>query len=104
MSLSILESFTPSTQGMIRRFSLLALLAAGLAVPAASDAQGVDVIRGRVSNVDGLPLPNVRITATSLPGNVTREARTDNKGSFQIAFPGGPGDYIMGYALIGYVF
>src|SRR5439155_27022142 len=32
------------------------------------------------------------------------EARTDNRGSFQIAFPGGPGDYIMGYALIGYVY
>jgi hypothetical protein len=81
---------------MIRSFLLLCLL-----IPTALLAQGVDVIRGHVTNVDGLPLPNVRVTATSLPGNVTRETRTDNKGSFQIAFPGGPGDFMMGYSLIG---
>ncbi|HEY7395774.1 MAG TPA: carboxypeptidase-like regulatory domain-containing protein, partial [Gemmatimonadaceae bacterium] len=63
-----------------------------------------DVIRGKVTTVEGLPLAGVRVTATSLPGNVTRDARTDQRGSFQIVFPGGPGDYIMGYALIGYVF
>src|SRR4029077_12805631 len=47
---------------------------------------------------------NVRISATSIPGNVSRETRSDNRGSFQIVFPGGPGDYIMGYELFGYVF
>ena len=63
-----------------------------------------DVIRGRVTTTEGLPLPSVRVTATSIPGNVTREIRTNNQGSFQIAFPNGTGDYIMGYALIGYNF
>lgn len=63
-----------------------------------------DVIRGRVTNADGRVLPNVRVTATSIPGNVTREARTDARGGFQIAFPGGQGDYLMGYALPGYTF
>src|SRR5687767_13839399 len=63
-----------------------------------------DVIRGRVTNIDDMPLPNVRVTATSIPGNVTREARTDKKGNFQIVFPGEGGDYIMGYSLIGYVY
>lgn len=81
---------------------VVALLAL-LAVPRAARAQ-TDVIRGHVTTVDGLPLPNVRVTATSLPGSVTREVRTDNKGAFQIAFPDGPGDFIMGYSLIGYVF
>src|SRR5438309_6983455 len=75
--------------------------AALLSTAALADAQ-TDVIRGKVTTSEGLPLPNVRITATSIPGNVTREARTNNQGAFQIAFPGGPGDYIMGYALIGY--
>ncbi|HEY4219493.1 MAG TPA: carboxypeptidase-like regulatory domain-containing protein [Gemmatimonadaceae bacterium] len=77
-------------------------LAAFIGVPHA-DAQ-TDVIRGHVTTYDGLPLQNVRVTASSLPGNVTREARTDNRGAFQIAFPNGPGDYVLGYSLIGYVF
>ena len=64
----------------------------------------VDVIRGKVTSVDGQPLPNVRVTATSIPGNVTRQTRTDSKGSFQLAFPGGQGDYMMGYALVGFGF
>ncbi|HEX7242326.1 MAG TPA: TonB-dependent receptor, partial [Longimicrobiaceae bacterium] len=81
-------------------FAALAAIAAG---PAALAAQ-TDVIRGQVTNAEGLPLPGVRVTATSIPGNVTREARTNAQGRFQIAFPGGPGDYMMGYALIGYNF
>ena len=83
-----------------------ALIAALLVIAAASSraAAQTDVIRGRVTNTEGLPLPRVRVTATSIPGNVTREARTNDQGAFQIAFPGGPGDYIMGYALIGYNF
>ncbi|MBL0169776.1 MAG: TonB-dependent receptor [Gemmatimonadaceae bacterium] len=67
-------------------------------------AAQVDVIRGKVTSADGAPLSGVRITATSIPGNVTRTARTDSRGSFQIAFPGGQGDYMMGYALVGYAF
>lgn len=67
-------------------------------------AAQVDVIRGRVTTVEGQPLGGVRVTATSIPGNVTRATRTDARGGFQIAFPGGQGDYIMGYALVGYAF
>src|SRR5688572_4419528 len=67
-------------------------------------AAQTDVIRGRVTDADGQPLTGVRVTATSIPGNVTRSAQTNNQGRFQIAFPDGPGDYIMGYALFGYAF
>jgi hypothetical protein len=76
-------------------------LALGSAV---AGAQQTDVIRGRVTNEDGNALQNVRVMATSIPGNVTREVRTDNRGNFQIVFPGGTGDYMVGYALIGYVY
>ncbi len=78
-------------------------LVLALCVPAVLAAQ-TDVIRGKVTNYEGLPLQNVRVTATSIPGNVTREVKTSETGAFQIAFPGGAGDYIMGYARIGYVF
>ncbi|HSJ10003.1 MAG TPA: TonB-dependent receptor, partial [Longimicrobiales bacterium] len=63
-----------------------------------------DVIRGRVTSYEGEALSGVRVTATSIPGNVTREARTNNSGVYQIAFPGGPGDYIMGFAHFGHAF
>jgi len=95
-----------ATARRCRRFGLAIVAALGLGVitaPAAS-AQNTDVIRGRVTNTEGLPLPNVRVTATSIPGNVTREIRSNGQGNFQIAFPNGTGDYIMGYALIGYDF
>jgi hypothetical protein len=71
--------------------------------PARLAAQ-TDVIRGRVTDTSGLPLPGVQVSATSIPGNVTRNSRTNNSGAFQIAFPGGPGDYIMAYSLPGYNF
>ncbi|HSL72474.1 MAG TPA: carboxypeptidase-like regulatory domain-containing protein, partial [Longimicrobiales bacterium] len=67
-------------------------------------AAQTDVIRGRVTDPVGQPLADVRVTATSLPGNVTRSATTNSEGRFQIAFPGGPGDYIMGYTVFGYAY
>ncbi|HEX6694648.1 MAG TPA: carboxypeptidase-like regulatory domain-containing protein [Longimicrobiales bacterium] len=79
-------------------FLVLALLTAGASKAAAQ----TDVIRGKVTGIDGKGLPGVRVTATSIPGNVTRSATTNGSGSFQIAFPGGPGDYIMGYNLVGF--
>src|SRR5207253_11044405 len=63
-----------------------------------------DVIRGKVTSPDGDALAGVKVTATSLPGNVTRSAITNPKGQYQIAFPGGSGDYIMGFAYFGYNF
>ncbi|MEP6620815.1 MAG: TonB-dependent receptor [bacterium] len=83
------------------RFLLLSLIAIALGAPLRAQT---DVIRGKVTNYEGLPLSGVRVTATSIPGNVTREARSNDQGSFQIAFPGGAGDYIMGFARIGYIF
>ncbi len=87
-----------------RLLSCALLTAAGLGVSASHAAAQTDVIRGRVLTVEGLPLQNVRVTATSIPGNVTREARTNRDGGYQIAFAGGPHDYIMGFSLIGYAF
>ena len=88
------------------RAGLIALVVSLLVIllPGAASAQQTDVIRGRVTNTDDMALPGVRVIATSIPGNVTRETRTDNRGNFQIVFPNGTGDYMVGYALIGYVY
>ncbi|MEO5510578.1 MAG: carboxypeptidase-like regulatory domain-containing protein [Longimicrobiales bacterium] len=67
-----------------------------------SAAAQTDVIRGKVTGVDGTPLVGVQVTATSIPGNVTRPATTSTSGSYQIAFPGGAGDYIMSFSMVGY--
>ena len=89
----------------MRGWWILVVILLVTAPSARAGAQGqTDVIRGRVTNSDDMALPSVRVIATSIPGNVTRETRTDNRGNFQIVFPNGTGDYMVGYALIGYVY
>lgn len=65
-------------------------------------AQTTDVIRGKVTGPDSLPVVGATITATSISGNVSRTARTDRNGSFSISFPNGDGDYIVAFAAMGY--
>jgi len=64
---------------LISMLCVLAMMTVGL--PRTLAAQ-VDVIRGKVTSAEGVPLGNVRVTATSIPGNVTRTTRTDSRGSF----------------------
>jgi hypothetical protein len=87
-----------------RRFvPLLALVLAGSAAAAPASAQGVDVIRGQVTGSDNAPIENANVTATSVSGGVNRTARTDRSGRYTITFPGGEGDYMMGFTAIGFV-
>ncbi|MDQ6831576.1 MAG: TonB-dependent receptor [Gemmatimonadota bacterium] len=79
---------------------VVALATAAIARPVV--AQQVDVIRGRVVGPDSLPLESVAVTATSISGNVNRTAHTDKNGRYTITFPGGEGDYLVGFAIIGY--
>ena len=58
----------PMVVARSRRILSFALLAAAGLVSASSPAAAqTDVIRGRVLTVEGLPLQNVRVTATSIP-------------------------------------
>jgi hypothetical protein len=87
---------------MIRfRAALCAAFLAGAFAPDAM-AQQSDVIRGRITGPDSLPLQNVVVTATSISGNVNRTARTDKNGRYTITFPGGDGDYMVTIAALGY--
>jgi len=74
------------------------------AVVGASQAhsQTVDIIRGRVTGPDSLPLENVVITATTISGNVNRTTRSDRNGRYTITVPGGDGDYMVSFAALGY--
>jgi hypothetical protein len=65
-------------------------------------AQDTDVIRGRVTGPDSLPIANAQITVTSVSGNVRRTGVTNQDGRFTVTFPGGDGDYIVNVAAIGF--
>lgn len=82
------------------------LVAVPLVLPAVAaaplGAQGADVIRGRITGPDSIPIAGARVTATSLGGNVNRTARTGTDGRFTIVFPGGEGDYWLTVTALGF--
>jgi len=87
---------------MIRFRVALCAAILGAALATRAEAQQSDVIRGRVTGPDSLPLQNVVVTATSIAGNVNRTARTDKNGRYTITFPGADGDYMLSVAALGY--
>ena len=92
----------PAISRLSRRVLLLTLAVSLVGWSANLSAQGVDVIRGRVTGQDSLPLENVVVTVTSMSGNVNRLARTDRSGRFTVTFPGGDGDYMVSMTALGY--
>lgn len=65
-------------------------------------AQHADVIRGRVTGPDTLPVEGAQVSVTSIAGNVTRTARTDRTGRFTVTFANGEGDYVVSIAALGF--
>ena len=60
-----------------------------------------DIITGVVVDATGNPLANVIVEALSLESQITRNARTDERGRYTILFPDGGGQYQMTARLIG---
>ena len=86
---------------MIRACAALVAALIVITLPSTAWAQ-VDVIRGRVTGPDSLPIENVVVTATTVSGGVNRTARTDREGRYTITFPGGDGDYIVSFSALGF--
>jgi len=78
-----------------------AVLTAAFVRPTTLHAQ-TDVIRGRITGPDSLPIDRARITVTSLSGNVSRQTQTDKNGRYTVAFPGDEGDYFVNVAALGF--
>ncbi len=93
----------PSKTPVYLLAALIATIFALAAGPSAIHAQQVDVIRGRITGPDSLPVEGATVTATSISGNVSRSARTDGNGRYTITFPGGDGDYMITVSLLGYI-
>ncbi len=85
---------------MLRR----SLLAAALlcAVASRARAQDPDLIRGRVTGPDSLPIENASITITPLSGDLVKTARSDKNGNFSVTFLDAYGDYWVSVQSIGY--
>lgn len=84
-----------------RRLALaLAVLITGAA--ASASAQDSDIIRGKVTGPDSLPLENVKVTAMSLSTNQSISRNTGKDGRFTIIFANGGGDYMVSYTAIGF--
>ena len=85
-----------------RRAACVLVALASLSLARAASAQNVDVIRGRVTRVDSVPIPNATVTVTTISGGVNRSAKTDRNGRYTITFPNGDGDYLVKFVALGY--
>ncbi len=85
-----------------RLFAILAIAGIGLAAAPASAQQQTDIIRGRVTGPDTLPVQGARVTAVSYQGNISKATDTDRNGRFQLIFVNGDGDYWIEVSKIGY--
>ena len=79
---------------------LCLLSAAGTA--GAQIGSGTDIVTGRITTPDGLPVARVEVEAYSLETQITRRTRTDQNGRFTILFTDGGGQYQMTARGIGF--
>ena len=62
-----------------------------------------DVLRGRVSGPDGMPVESAIVVATAIAGHVSRTTRTDRSGRYTVVFSDEEGDYFVAITAIGFV-
>ena len=67
-----------------------------------ASAQVTDVIRGRITGPDSLPLQGVSVRATSYQGGVSKATTTDKAGRYTIIFINGEGDYWIDVVKLGF--
>ena len=78
-----------------------ALLTLAVVTPATLRAQDPDIIRGRVTGPDSLPIEGASISVTAIASGVNKTARTDKEGRFTITFPSADGDYWVMIQFVG---
>lgn len=84
-------------------FGCSSVAALSAVTPTAVQAQTtLDVIRGRITGSDTLPVANAVIKATSYNGNVTKTSKSDRNGRYSITFPQGEGDYWILVTALGF--
>lgn len=84
----------------VRLLRLFPLLLALFAAPRLL-AQDPDIIRGRVTGPDSLPVEAASVSVTAIQSGVNKTARTDKDGRFTVTFSSAEGDYWIAVQAIG---
>ncbi|MGH7581897.1 MAG: carboxypeptidase regulatory-like domain-containing protein [Gemmatimonadales bacterium] len=82
-------------------YVVLAVAALGI-IPVAGRAQSTEIVRGKITGVDGKPIENVNVTITGLATQASLTVPTNEKGIFTALFPNPEGDYLLNIRKIGY--
>ena len=81
--------------------ALLLALSATAARPLRAQGGSLDIITGKVTGADGKPVAGAVVEAFSIETEVTRKATTNDKGTYQIIFQDGTGQYRISVKAIG---
>jgi hypothetical protein len=92
----------PTPLFMLLRRSLPLAFGFLLALAATASAQDPDIIRGRVTGPDSLPIENAIVTVTTIQGDMVKTDRTDKNGGFTVTFIDPQGDYWVSIQSLGY--
>ncbi len=87
---------------MLVRVFLFLLALALPGVLAGQVGSTTDVLTGVITDDQGRPVPEAVVEATSLETEITRGARTDQRGRYTILFPDGGGQYRLTVRSIGW--
>src|ERR1041384_6429309 len=80
---------------------MAAVFALAAASPTLLRAQDPDIIRGRVTGPDSLPVEGAAISVTAISSGVNKTTRTDKDGRYTVTFPSAEGDYWVAIQAIG---
>ena len=86
---------------LVRHLRLLAILALLAFAPPRARAQDPDIIRGRVTGPDSLPVEGANVSVTAIASGVNKTTRTDRDGRFTVTFLSADGDYWVAVQAIG---
>ena len=93
---------------LFKGFRVLGLLSLVLAFSAVAPPSAMaqvgsttDIILGRVTGPDSLPLENAQVAVTSAESGETRRRLTNAKGQYSIVFPDGGGNYTLRVTYLG---
>ncbi len=82
--------------------SLLLLVFLPFAAVSAQDGGAAEVLRGRVLDADGRPIPGVSVTITGLQSKIERTTKTNDKGVYTVLFTSAEGEYVVHVRRLGY--
>jgi hypothetical protein len=82
--------------------ALMATAGLLLITATARGQSSTEIVRGKITGIDGKPIPQVSVTITGLISQNALTVPTNEKGIYTALFPNGEGDYIVNIRKIGF--